>query len=97
MKTYRCRDSLGRVWEVSHEAVKGDYIQAMMQMGDLSYEIAKERIEDQGDISFWWYEQVVPYTSFVLEIGTLVEDISNKEKEDILTRFAKLGWMEEIE
>lgn len=22
MKTYRCRDTLGRVWEVTHEAVK---------------------------------------------------------------------------
>lgn len=53
MKTYRCRDTLGRVWEVTHEAVKGDYIQAMMQMDELSYEEAKECVESQEDISFW--------------------------------------------
>lgn len=97
MKTYRCRDSLGRVWEVTHEAVKGDYIQAMMQLDDLSYEEAKEYVESQEDISFWWYEQVVTYPSFVLEIGTLVKDITEEEKEDILASFAKRGWMEEIE
>lgn len=97
MKTYRCRDTLGRVWEVTHEAVKGDYIQAMMQMDDLSYEEAKEYVESQEDISFWWYEEILPYPSIIMEIGDMVKDISKEEKEDVLTIFAVKGWMEEIE
>lgn len=97
MKTYKCRDTLGRVWEVTHEAVKVDYIQAMMQIDDLSYEEAKEHVEDQGDISFWWYEQMLPYASIIMEVGDMVKDISKEEKEDVLTTFAVKGWMEEIE
>lgn len=97
MKTYRCRDSLGRVWEVNHEAVKGDYIQAIMQIDDLSYEEVKEYIESQEDISYWWYEQMLPYPVLVMDKGVLVKDITEEEKEDALTSFAVRGWMEEIE
>lgn len=40
---------------------------------------------------------MLPYTSIIMEVGDLVEDISKEEKEDVLTTFAVKGWMEEIE
>lgn len=46
MKEYKAIDAVGRIWAVSEDAVKEDYIKAIMQMDGTSYDEAKTYVKE---------------------------------------------------
>lgn len=99
MKTYKVRDAAGRIWEVPQSAVFNDYVEAIMDMDGVEKDIAQDYVERQGEeaLEIWWWEQVFPYASLVMNYGEIVEYISVEEKERIINSIAAKGYMEEVE
>lgn len=90
MKWYKAIDAIGREWVVSREAVLEDYIKYLMQADNLTQEEADKKGREGEFPEYWWYEQVVVYPDVVMEIGVMTKDISDKDKQSVLERSAKV-------
>lgn len=89
-KWYKAVDNIGRTWTVSGEAVLEDYIKFLMQADNLSHEVATKQATEGEFPEYWWYEQVVVYPEIVMQIGYMIEDISDEDKQQVLERTAKI-------
>lgn len=92
-KGYYAKDSIGRKWFVSNEAVREDYIESLQQIEEISKEEAASRAdttpEGEGWRAYWFEEQIAPDPYIVFSLGELVEDISKDEKQALIDALAR--------
>ena len=92
---YYAIDWIGRTWKVEGQFVKNDYIEYLMQEDNISREDAIEFLEEaQSSVSIclidrWWYEKILPCPCTVMRLGTMVHDITDEKKNNILDDIAK--------
>lgn len=93
MKKWIVRDAVGREYEVTLDAVRRDYVDAIKQMDGLSEEEAQAYVDEEAKqkanwTDYWFPEQMAGSLRAVQSLGTLVKDIDDAKKNLIVQEYA---------
>lgn len=95
MKKWIVRDAVGREYEVTLDAVRRDYADAIKQMDGLTEQEAQDYLDEEAKQKanwqdYWFPEQMADSLATIQSVGRLIKDISDDKKDEIVQAHAKM-------